>query len=126
MALKNATDSLESKQKALAKEQSALAEVEARVAKLQQDYEAKLKQKDELADKAALTKLKLERAEQLVRGLAGERTRWDLTVKLYRKQIKLLVGDCLMAAGALSYCGPFISVYVAHSLHDIAPTTCCD
>jgi dynein heavy chain len=118
-ALKSAQDGLNSKQAALAKEQAALAEVEARVAKLQSDYESKLKQKEELAEKAALTKLKLERAEQLVSGLAGERTRWDLTVKLYRKQIKLLVGDCLMAAGALSYLGPFISVYREQLVKDV-------
>lgn len=111
LALQESKDLLAKKQKALAKAQANLAEVVAKVAKLQADYEAKLKVKDDLAAKAAATELKLQRAEQLVDGLAGERVRWSETVKTLRGSIPLLIGDCLMASGFLSYLGPFISEY---------------
>ena len=110
-ALENATSTLAKKQKMLAKAEGELAKVTAKVAQLQATYESKLKTKDELQSKAAATKLKLERAGMLVSGLAGERTRWAATVKVLQANLNLLVGDCLMASGFLSYLGPFISEF---------------
>ena len=110
-ALAEATASLASKMAALASAEAKLAEVTAKVEKLQSDFQAKLKTKDDLAAKAAATALKLERAKMLVEGLGGERVRWAKTVKTLRANIILLVGDCLMGAGFLSYMGPFISEY---------------
>lgn len=54
---------------------------------------------------------KLVRAEKMIGGLAGEKTRWtqivaDLTIKL-----ELVIGDSLVAAGAISYSGSFTSKY---------------
>lgn len=110
-ALAEATAALASKQAALASAEAKLQEVTAKVEKLQSDFQAKLKTKDELAAKAAATALKLERAKMLVEGLGGERVRWAATVKTLRANIILLVGDCLMGAGFLSYMGPFVSDY---------------
>ena len=110
-ALAEATAALASKQAALDAASAKLAEVVAKVEALQRDFQAKLKTKDELAAKAAATALKLQRAKQLVDGLGGERIRWAATVKVLRANMILLVGDCLLAAGFLSYMGPFISEY---------------
>jgi dynein heavy chain len=110
-ALAEASAALASKQAALASAEAKLAEVIAKVDKLNADFQAKVKTKDELALKAAATKLKLERAKMLVDGLGGERVRWAATVKTLRANIILSVGDCLLAAGFLSYMGPFISEY---------------
>lgn len=54
---------------------------------------------------------KLIRAEKMIGGLAGEKDRWttivaDLTIKL-----TLVIGDSLIAAGAVSYSGSFTSLY---------------
>jgi dynein heavy chain len=49
---------------------------------LKRQYDEKLAQKDELRKKAELTELKLDRAGKLVSGLAGERDRWEASVKV--------------------------------------------
>ena len=52
------------------------------MAELQQQYQDKLNQKEELKQKAEHTELMLDRAAKLVSGLAGERVRWEETVKV--------------------------------------------
>ena len=54
---------------------------------------------------------KLVRAEKMIGGLEGEKVRWTDTVKLLAEKSILLVGDCLVAAGMVSYAGPFTSQY---------------
>lgn len=49
---------------------------------LKRQYDEKLAQKEELRKKAELTELKLDRAGKLVSGLAGERDRWEASVKV--------------------------------------------
>ena len=46
-----------------------------------------------------------------VSGLAGEKIRWEQTVKDLESKMGFLVGDCLVAAAFLSYMGPFLSNY---------------
>lgn len=50
---------------------------------------------------------KLIRAEKMISGLEGEKIRWTETVKMLGEKQTLLVGDCLIAAGMVSYAGPF-------------------
>jgi dynein heavy chain, axonemal len=78
---------------------------------LKNQYDEKVTLKEKLRQDSELTELKLSRAEQLVSGLAGERDRWEHSIKLYEESIKFLPGDCLMAAGFLSYAGAFNSSY---------------
>ncbi|XP_020611900.1 dynein heavy chain 2, axonemal-like [Orbicella faveolata] len=78
---------------------------------LKRQYDEKSAQKEELRKKAEITELKLERAGKLVSGLAGERDRWEASVKILEENIGYLVGDCLIAAAFLSYAGPFLSNY---------------
>jgi len=55
--------------------------------------------------------VKIDRGDRLVSGLAGEKTRWEATlVELDERYVKL-VGDCVLAAAFMSYCGPFPSEY---------------
>ena len=49
---------------------------------LKRQYDEKSAQKEELKRKAELTELKLDRAGKLVSGLAGERDRWEASVKV--------------------------------------------
>ncbi|EGD81605.1 dynein heavy chain 2 [Salpingoeca rosetta] len=111
LALKKTQDALAAKQKSLADAQRKLKEVTEKVEELQRNYEAKLKQQQELAEKSRVTALKLDRAAKLVTGLAGERSRWEQSVAELRVSMGYLVGDCLLAAGFLSYLGPFTSTY---------------
>ena len=81
------------------------------MAELKQQYEEKLAQKEDLRKKAEHTEMMLDRASKLVSGLAGERTRWEETVKDLEEKMGFLIGDVLIAAAFLSYLGPFLSNY---------------
>ncbi|KAK3095642.1 hypothetical protein FSP39_017066 [Pinctada imbricata] len=109
--LNAAMSQLKEKQDALADAKAKLAEVEAKMAELKKQYDEKLAQKEELKRKAEYTELMLDRAAKLVSGLAGERIRWEETVKDLEERIGYLPGDCLMAAAFMSYMGPFLSEY---------------
>jgi len=54
---------------------------------------------------------KIDRGEQLVSGLGGEKTRWEASLIDLESQYDKLVGDCILAAAFMSYCGPFPSEY---------------
>ena len=54
---------------------------------------------------------KIDRGEQLVTGLAGEKTRWEASLIELDDQYDKLVGDCILAAAFMSYAGPFPSEY---------------
>ena len=56
------------------------------MAELKIMYEEKLAQKEELKKKAEHTEMMLDRAQKLVSGLAGERIRWEETVKVRTEQ----------------------------------------
>ena len=54
---------------------------------------------------------KLERAEKLMAGLGGERSRWqEISDSLGPKYTNLL-GDCLLSSGVIAYLGPFTIPY---------------
>lgn len=48
---------------------------------LKKEYEDKLAQKEELRKKSEEMEIKLDRADKLVSGLAGEKIRWEENVK---------------------------------------------
>ena len=68
-------------------------------------------QKEKLTKEIEFMEMMLDRATRLISGLAGEKTRWEETVKDLEIQIGYLPGDCLLAAAFLSYMGPFLSQY---------------
>nr|XP_060635826.1 dynein axonemal heavy chain 2 [Anolis sagrei ordinatus] len=102
---------LEEKQAAQREAQERLREVAEKLEMLKKEYEEKLAQKEELRKKSEEMEIKLDRADKLVSGLAGERVRWEETVKGFEEDLGYLVGDCLVAAAFLSYMGPFLSNY---------------
>lgn len=65
------------------------------------------------AFKAELDSLqvKIDRGDRLVSGLAGEKTRWESTLVDLDSRYEKLIGDCILAAAFMSYCGPFPSEY---------------
>ncbi|KAM4749227.1 dynein axonemal heavy chain 2 [Rhinophrynus dorsalis] len=102
---------LAEKQASLAEAQNKLREVGERLEKLKMQYDEKLAQKEALRAEAELMEVKLQRAGTLVTGLAGEKSRWEETVKGLEADLGFLVGDCLLASAFLSYMGPFLSSY---------------
>ena len=55
--------------------------------------------------------VQLGRAEKLVVGLADEAERWSQTVKVLEVDLVNLVGNIVLAAGYISYVGPFTAKY---------------
>ena len=117
--LKAAQDNLAKKQAALKAAQDKLAEVLAQVQALRDKYDHSMNQKQTLEDELEDLEGKLIRAEKLVTGLAGEKTRWEASIAEFEAQSNRLPGDCVVAAAFLSYGGPFPSEYreelVAHT-----------
>jgi dynein heavy chain len=115
-ALKAATGALESAQTALRAKQEALQIVLDKVAKLEADLAAAYKKKQDLQTQVDDCSTKLVRATQLIGGLGGEKARWsDMSASL---QIVYdnVVGDIMLASGAIAYLGAFTSVYREQAL----------
>jgi len=70
-----------------------------------------IKQEKQLSSEIEDCGKKLIRAEKMISGLEGEKIRWTETVKVLGERQVLLVGDCMIAAGMVSYAGPFTSQY---------------
>jgi dynein heavy chain len=91
----------------LEKAQSMLRDVQIKIATLEANFDAAIAKQKELQDDMNLCIVKLERAHKLIGGLGGEKARWMDNVKSLTHQLGLLPGDCVVAAGMLSYAGPF-------------------
>ncbi|XP_060896803.1 dynein axonemal heavy chain 2-like [Labrus mixtus] len=109
--LNTATTQLAEKQAALAEAQNKLREVAEKLEHLKKQHGEKLAMKESLRRKSEEMEVKLDRADKLVTGLAGERVRWEERVAGLEENMGYLVGDCLLAASFLSYMGPFLSNY---------------
>ena len=114
--LRSAQETLEKKQKTLREAKGKLQEVQD---KLKNQYDEKVSLKEKLRQESEMTELKLIRAEQLVTGLSGERSRWEKSIKIYEESMKYLPGDCLLASAFLSYVGPFNSGYRSALVNDL-------
>ncbi|TSM60567.1 Dynein heavy chain 7, axonemal [Bagarius yarrelli] len=105
----------ESKQQAanesLQKKQTALKEVQDKLAKLQSTLETNKNKKADLENQVELCSKKLERAEQLIGGLGGEKTRWSETALNLGVLYTNLTGDILISAAIVAYLGAFTSSY---------------
>eukprot|EP00753_Platysulcus_tardus_P011845 PLAT3317.25.p1 GENE.PLAT3317.25~~PLAT3317.25.p1 ORF type:complete len:2725 (+),score=1732.12 PLAT3317.25:536-8176(+) len=110
-ALGAAMQKLSAAQAALSEAQAKLQEVTDKVNALKKQYDDSVEEKNSLRKEAEDLELKLARAEKLVTGLGGERSRWESSITELDGAMSALVGDCLVAAGFLSYAGPFDSAY---------------
>ncbi|XP_027444300.2 dynein heavy chain 7, axonemal isoform X2 [Zalophus californianus] len=95
----------------LRKKQAALREVQDKLAKLQDTLELNKQKKADLENQVDLCSKKLERAEQLIGGLGGEKTRWSLTALELGQLYINLTGDILISSGVVAYLGAFTSNY---------------
>ncbi|KAM4608668.1 dynein axonemal heavy chain 7 [Polymixia lowei] len=109
--LAQAEGELEVAMESLGKKQAALKEVQDKLAKLQDTLDANKSKKAELENQVDLCSKKLERAEQLIGGLGGEKTRWSETAFNLGELYNNLTGDILISAGIVAYLGAFTSSY---------------
>ena len=62
---------------------------------------------------------KLERAEKLMSGLGGERTRWGEISTSLGPRYNNLLGDVLLSSGVIAYLGPFTIPYRREAIADM-------
>ena len=109
VALAEAEKQLEETNKKLDEKKQELAAVEKELQDLQDAYEAAVAKKKQLEDDVDLCGKKLVRAESLIGGLGGEKSRWTESSKALGGVYERLTGDVLVSAGIMAYLGPFIS-----------------
>ncbi|XP_008412159.1 dynein heavy chain 12, axonemal [Poecilia reticulata] len=93
----------------LDQKRSELKEVEDRLASLQKTFKEKTQEKALLEYQVDLCAKKLERAEKLIGGLGGEKTRWSKAADDLQNTYDNLTGDVLISAGVIAYLGAFTS-----------------
>ncbi|GIL82190.1 hypothetical protein Vretifemale_11083, partial [Volvox reticuliferus] len=91
--------------------QAELRALEAKLAGLEAKLEESQKRKARLEADTHACALKLDRAEQLLGGLGGEKERWTQAASVLRGQMGGVAGDMLLAAGAVAYLGAFTMPY---------------
>jgi len=101
----------------LAGKKAQLKEVQDNVAKLLAEFEAAKKKKDELAVQVDECSKRLVRAEKLITGLGGEKTRWSDSSVVLGKQYTNLTGDVLISSGIIAYLGAFMGKYRQDTIH---------
>ncbi len=95
----------------LAEKQAKVREINEKLSRLQAQMDELIRQEKQLSADIEDCGKKLIRAEKMIGGLEGEKVRWTDTVKHLGERVSLLIGDCLVAAGMVSYAGPFTSQY---------------
>jgi dynein heavy chain len=107
LKLRNAQESLDKKNRELEKANADLAKIQKQVQDLKDQFDSSNKEKDDLTSQAEEMKIKLERAEKLMSGLAGEKGRWEISLGGFDAQQDNLFGDCVISSAFMSYAGPF-------------------
>ncbi|XP_026332955.1 dynein heavy chain 3, axonemal-like [Hyposmocoma kahamanoa] len=78
---------------------------------LNDEFAEMTRKKKGLEDEIELCSTKLTRAEQLIGGLGGEKTRWTQLAHDLQEELGNIIGDVLLAAGFIAYLGPYSVVY---------------
>ncbi|XP_070695267.1 dynein axonemal heavy chain 12 [Pempheris klunzingeri] len=106
-SLAEAQGSLAATMALLDQKRAELKEVEDRLAALQKTFEEKTEEKAQLEFQVDLCARKLKRAEKLIGGLGGEKTRWSKAADDLQNTYDNLTGDVLISAGVIAYLGAF-------------------
>ena len=106
-ALKEAEKALNKANKGLAEANAELAETQAELDRMQEEFDAAMQEKQALQDDADATKKRMDSANALINGLAGEKTRWTQQLNDFADTIARLVGDVALACAFICYCGPY-------------------
>ena len=110
-ALKVAESELAVVMDALSKKQAELDKVLAYVAGLKRQLEEATAKKASLDEQERICQVQLQRAQQLIGGLGGEKVRWGQSAERLSKDLVDLVGNVIISAGFISYLGPFTAEF---------------
>ncbi|KAJ3214893.1 Dynein heavy chain 1, axonemal [Dinochytrium kinnereticum] len=116
--LQEAQESLETTLKMLAELKKKMKEAEINIKEMEKRYTESVAKKEELSRKVEECNVKLSRAGKLISGLGGEKQRWALTIDQLDTKITNVIGDILLASGAIAYLGSFTAEYRASLLKE--------
>ena len=85
---------------------------------LSDQFEIMTRKKKELEDNIAICSQKLDRAEKLIGGLGGEKSRWMKNVEELGENYFNITGDVLLSAAVVAYLGAFTVGFRQVGLHD--------
>ncbi|MEE6501786.1 hypothetical protein FKM82_004321 [Ascaphus truei] len=105
--LAEAQQSLAGTMALLNQKRAELKEVEDHLAALEETFREKTEEKVQLEFQVDLCAKKLERAEKLIGGLGGEKSRWSNAADSLQNTYDNLTGDVLVSAGVIAYLGAF-------------------
>ena len=95
----------------LRKKQAELKKVMDRLKELDDKLAEMQTQKQDLQHQIAMCETKITRAEKLIGGLGGEKTRWTEVSVSLAAQYERVAGDMLVSAGVVAYAGVFTAKY---------------
>ncbi|XP_069499778.1 dynein axonemal heavy chain 12 [Ambystoma mexicanum] len=116
--LAEAQQSLADTMALLDQKRAELKEVEDRLAALEETFREKTEEKVRLEFQVDLCAKKLERAEKLLGGLGGEKSRWSKAADDLQNTYDNLTGDVLISAGVIAYLGAFTAAFRQQSAKD--------
>ncbi|CAM9277136.1 unnamed protein product, partial [Phaeothamnion confervicola] len=98
------SDRLASEKQGIDSEVDAL---EASIARYKAEYADSIRDIEAIKAEVATVRQKVARAEALLSSLAQEKGRWEGASTGFRRQMRTLLGDCLLTAAFLTYAGVF-------------------
>merc|ERR1719440_1809585 len=110
-SLKMAESKLKSANAKLAKAQGELDQVAAELGEMQRLFDEAMATKQALQDDADACTKKMDAANRLIGGLAGERKRWEEQSESFADEIRRLAGDVAQACAFITYVGPYNSEF---------------
>ncbi|KAM9777518.1 dynein axonemal heavy chain 12-like [Neosynchiropus ocellatus] len=111
LSLEAAQESLAATVVLLDQKRAELMDVERRLAALQKTFAEKTDEKVRLEQQVDVCARKLQRAEKLIGGLGGEKTRWSTAADDLQQTYDTLTGDVLVSAGVIAYLGAFTAAF---------------
>ncbi|XP_055621192.1 dynein axonemal heavy chain 12 [Toxorhynchites rutilus septentrionalis] len=87
------------------------ANLERKVAELNDNLDEANRKKQEVEDEVQLCKDKLQRAETLIGGLGGEKNRWTVSAEQLQLLYDNIAGDILISSGVIAYLAPLTASY---------------
>lgn len=88
-----------------------LQEVSDKLQSLNDEFAECMREKKKLEDLIDHCMQKLDRAEKLLGGLGGEKTRWSDTAAALGESLGSVIGDVILASGIIAYLGAFTIEY---------------
>ena len=106
-AVKEAQEQLRAASEKKAEMDAFVATLNAALAKLRAEFQKAMDEKEAAENEASRCARRLDLAQRLVNALGSESERWSTAILVLTEQLKVVVGDVLLAAAFVSYVGPF-------------------